>query len=230
MVEKERSYRTKDIYRLIFDLQDVRHGEVSFPMSWSEAIPVDSQVAASNLDGWAKEDIGSDGSEKIFSAPADVTVSVTPLDYQEPETVFTVAHDDANQALPDGLDYYGAETRAVISGLLDGTYRLDRIDVDGGGGTVLVLAGEGLPDLMAWPSYHDARLHGFGVTPVRPGRVKDPETGWERPARDFYIRVQLTMGGIPIRDTDRMGEGRTLEQAVTFAREVAEYEAEENAA
>lgn len=209
----------RQLFRLAYDLYDIKNRRVTMPMS---------ATAYQTQEFTAEQVAGQDWTVTSLpvidgQADTDLTITVepyTPELHPGPTTSFTLAHNDRSLRGFDSLDAYGDQAEPVLRGILDGAYRVTRLQGIYGGGALVVLTAEGLPDLsgMAEDGMQISLSHSILFSPLDPGEHDDPKTGKVSYERDFTIRVQLTMGGHPISDdTDEDDDSRTLGQAVERA-------------
>ncbi len=209
----------RQLFRLAYDLYDIKNRRVTMPMN---------ATAYQTQEFTAEQVAGQDWTVTSMpvtdgQADTDLTVTIEPYTYElhpGPTTRFTLAHDDRSLQGFDSLDAYGDQAEPVLRGILDGAYRVTRLQGIYGGGALVVLTADGLPDLsgMAEDGMQSSLSHSILFSPLDPGEHDDPQTGAVSYERDFSIRVQLTMGGYAISDdTDEDDDSRTLGQAVESA-------------
>lgn len=209
----ETCFNASRILRMFYDLHEIRRRRISVPMSATPWKPDTLTAAGVASGGWVPPNIPDDPG----GADADLTVSVWSYDDILPRTRFTIGHDDRTLQGMDSLDLYGDQAEPVLRGLLDGAYRIDRLEGAGADGCVILAAG-GLPDLIADDEGgdHPDLAHSIMVYPVSGGERERPKRGLPCYDRDFRFRVQLTMNGVFVDDPP--DGSQSLAEAVGTAR------------
>ncbi|OZG49814.1 hypothetical protein [Bombiscardovia coagulans] len=204
MTTTEDTVNTNEFLRLLYDMQDIRDRVVSFPMTLrDDEYPYITVEDADKL-GHDKEPIEHVPGVPLY--PADVTVTLLPIQGESPKTVFTIKHDAQTVCAPDSLGAYGPEgaIQKIITALLDGTYQYAGVrDMEF---TCISLVALGLPDLIAYPQEH----HSYKVY---------ADCGADD-TYDMRMYLQLTIGGYHMSDdrtTSLVSEAeRALERAASL--------------
>lgn len=178
-------------------LGDVRDRGIRYPMSYGKAVPP-ILVDEDTIPKWSESYMNTQR-DKLH--PTDLTVTVCPLedDGNSKVETFILRHDQKFD--PDSYElgrysYDHKTTGKVIQALLDGAYRLVKVDDVG------QLQADGLPDLAyqgSWAGYNT--YHALQVWPWTNEDVKDPKTAQMCYKYNFIITVQCTIDGHVVDDS-----------------------------